>query len=117
MNSLFQWKLELVQTGGVNMCVTRLPFSHSPADGERAGARIRRKKISRFEPLNRMTDDVAQASSPASSPGVPPGVRSDSETLPQLAAGTDCATRFTGTAASRRRFFPAMIVFDDRLRM
>ena len=38
--------------------------------------------------------DVAQASSPASSPGVPPGVRAGSGTLPQLAAGTDCATRF-----------------------
>jgi type I restriction enzyme M protein len=35
---------------------------------------------------------VAQASSPASSPGVPPGVRAGSGTLPQLAAGTDCAT-------------------------
>ena len=31
---------------------------------------------------------VAQASPPASSPGVPPGVRAGSETLPQLAAGT-----------------------------
>jgi len=37
---------------------------------------------------------VAQASSPASSPGVPPGVRAGSGTLPQPAAGTDCATRF-----------------------
>jgi electron-transferring-flavoprotein dehydrogenase len=36
--------------------------------------------------------DVAQASSPASSTGVPPGVPAVSETLPQLAAGTDCAT-------------------------
>src|SRR6266576_2052942 len=35
---------------------------------------------------------VAQASPPAGSPGVPPGVCAGSETLPQLAAGTDCAT-------------------------
>ena len=41
--------------------------------------------------------EVAQASSPASSPGVPPGVRAGSGTLPQLAAGTDCATRFMGS--------------------
>src|SRR6185503_16488175 len=32
--------------------------------------------------------DVAQASSPASAPGVPPGVRAGGETPPQLAAGT-----------------------------
>ena len=32
--------------------------------------------------------DLAQASSPASAPGVPPGVRAGGETLPQLAAGT-----------------------------
>src|SRR5436189_2847570 len=32
--------------------------------------------------------DVAQASSPASSAGVPPGVRAGGETPPQLAAGT-----------------------------
>jgi len=37
--------------------------------------------------------DVAQASSPASWPGVPPGVGAGSGTLPQLAAGTDCARR------------------------
>ena len=49
--------------------------------------------------------EVAQASPPAGSPGVPPGVRAGSETLPQLAAGTACATRFmerkspTGMAA------------------
>ena len=55
------------------------------------------RKHSRFEPLNRKAGDVAQASSPASSPGVPPGGRAGSETLPQLAAGTDCATRFAGS--------------------
>src|SRR5438445_6821338 len=32
--------------------------------------------------------DVAQASSPANAPGVPPGVRAGGETPPQLAAGT-----------------------------
>jgi len=37
-------------------------------------------------------DKVAQASPPAGSPGVPPGVSAGSETLPQSAAGTDCAT-------------------------
>ncbi len=35
---------------------------------------------------------VAQASSPAGSSGVSPDVRAGSGTLPQLAAGTDCAT-------------------------
>ena len=45
--------------------------------------------------------DVAQASSPAGSPGVPPGVRAGSGTLPQLAAGTDCATRFMDSPLSR----------------
>ncbi len=38
--------------------------------------------------------EVAQASSPASSTGVTPGIRASSGTLPQLAAGTDGATRF-----------------------
>ena len=37
-------------------------------------------------------DKVAQASSPADSPGVSPGVSTGSGTLPQPAAGTDCAT-------------------------
>jgi SAM-dependent MidA family methyltransferase len=37
---------------------------------------------------------VAQASSPAGSTGVPPGVGAGGGTPPQLAAGTDCATRF-----------------------
>jgi electron-transferring-flavoprotein dehydrogenase len=36
--------------------------------------------------------NVAQASSPAGSPGVSPGVSTGSGTLPQPAAGTDCAT-------------------------
>ena len=36
--------------------------------------------------------NVAQASSPAGSPGVSPGVSTGSATLPQPAAGTDCAT-------------------------
>ena len=36
--------------------------------------------------------NVAQASSPAGSPGVSPGVSIGSGTLPQPAAGTDCAT-------------------------
>jgi electron-transferring-flavoprotein dehydrogenase len=36
--------------------------------------------------------NVAQASPPANSPGVPPGVSTGSETPPQPAAGTDCAT-------------------------
>ncbi len=36
--------------------------------------------------------NVAQASSPAGSPGVSPGVSVGSGTLPQPAAGTDCAT-------------------------
>ena len=40
--------------------------------------------------------NIAQASSPAGSPGVPPGVFTGGGTPPQLAAGTDCATRFMG---------------------
>jgi electron-transferring-flavoprotein dehydrogenase len=36
--------------------------------------------------------NVAQASPPANSPGVSPGFSTGSETLPQLAAGTGCAT-------------------------
>jgi len=35
-----------------------------------------------------LTADVAQASSPASLPGVSPGARAGGETPPQLAAGT-----------------------------
>jgi hypothetical protein len=47
---------------------------------------------------NEPTCTVAQASPPASPPGVPPGVRVGSETLPQLAAGADCATWFMKSA-------------------
>ncbi len=47
--------------------------------------------------------EVAQASSPASSPGVPPGGPVVSGTLPQLAAGTDCATGFLESPSKTRR--------------
>ena len=72
-----------------------LTLTLSSSDGERTP----RTEISCSEPLNQTCDDVAQASSPASSPGVPPGIRAGSGTLPQLAAGTDCATGFMGMVA------------------
>ena len=65
------------------------------------GEKISRKEDPPIEPLNQSNDGVAQASSPASSPGVPPGVRAGSETQPQLAAGTDCATGLIGRDKAR----------------
>ena len=50
--------------------------------------------------------DVAQASSPASSWGVPPQVGPRGETPPELAAEDGCATRFRG---ARRDFVRGML--------
>ena len=65
---------------------------------------IRLNGILRFATLNRFAKNVAQASSPAGSPGVPPGVGAGDGTPPQLAAETDCATRFLGRRHHQRTF-------------
>ena len=84
-----------IQLGNIRV-LPKPPAAVPSPRREKVRMRIRPTGISRFEPLNRSAKNVAQASSPAGSTGVPPGVFTGGGTPPQLAAETDCATRFMG---------------------
>ena len=92
-------RLHCQSTSSIGLQMTCLANSHSLSAAPVCRgivASFNNFKIARWN--HEAAWEVAQASSPASSSGVPPAVYAGSESLPQLAAGTDCATRFIGSA-------------------